>query len=347
MDKSKKLKRKTMGLLAKNLIVLAVLIAIALVGVRSWFTTATTATASGLSVKAELPAGLDVAIVPKGEIPSATDWKEVENINFTSADFPWLGDLNMTQVTGDGISFIKPYLEQEGTVAIVDSTSSWASNKIVTEPNVDYISFDLYMRTEAVGQKVQLDAETFCGPEDVSQALCDNEGKNISKNSVIGSTRISVTNAQSGSSEARKLLWIPAPHIYYNYDYLMTGITNTSNTYGLAVARNTNKYANSLNGTYNHTYWTSTKAHNRIAYGTNRAANVTANTNMDYKLHANVDIATLSNRLSTLSGYSSDTTHYYNKARFNIWFEGEDPEARAAQVGGELQVSLKFNIMNS
>ena len=52
MKKSDEIRRKTWRMIAKNLIVLAALAVAAVIGVMSWFTQNTTATADGISVEA-------------------------------------------------------------------------------------------------------------------------------------------------------------------------------------------------------------------------------------------------------------------------------------------------------
>lgn len=369
MKKSRQLNRKTWRLLAKNLIVLVVMVAVAVVGVRSWFTTSASINASGFDIKCEVPAGLEIAIVQPGRTPAASDWKDVSSITLNTTNFSWLSDLNMSQITGDGKTFIAPYLAQEGGIAVIDNTSaSWDSDKIETRPNIDYLSFDLYMRTKDSGKKVVYKSDTYCGPVNPNETFA-NDGTKLNANSVIGAVRVAsvgfTNNYSSTTLSNRSLLWIPAPHIYYAYDTIWTpanapsttirnNLLSTSNTYGLPTARDTstntltNYYSsNNYNGTYKHNYWTytassNTKTHSYIAYGTNRATQVTANTNQDYQLGSQIDLSAL-NATQTISG----TNYYVNKARINVWIEGEDPEARAAQVAGEFTLSLKFDLVNS
>lgn len=361
MKKSAKIKRKTIGLIVKNLIVLVVLIAVAAVGVRSWYTDRTTATATGLAVEAKIPEALEIAIVEPGKIPTTSQWTSASSILLNGSNFSFLANMNMTQVTGDGIKLIKPYLMQYGTVAAVDSSSAWDNSKIQTTRNEDYLSFDMYMRLRSSGKTVALTSDTSCMPVDPDDATNTNvplyeTSDGVNKPlpaSAIGSLRMSVTNAET-TNEARKLLWIPAPNVYYNFDHIelnTSALLNTSNQLNLQYSDNgtmTPVYSGDYTkGTYNHTYWTDTKEHKIISYGSNKASNVTANTEHDYKLHDTVTIGTMDKPLTGLTGYSDPAaygSYYYDKCRFNFWFEGEDPEARAAQVGGTFRSVLHLSL---
>lgn len=362
MKKSDQIRRKTWRLLAKNLIILSVFAVVAIVGVRSWFTTVSSADAGGILVTCEKPAGLEIAITEPGQAPASGDWTSDNTVNIDSQHFSFLQNLNFSQVTGDGKTFIAPYLAQDGGIAIVDIASAWDSDKIGTEANTDYLSFDIHFRSGDSGKKVVLKSETYCGPVDPNEDFAP-EGTKLNPNSVIGAVRVSSVNYTSytGALGNRSLLWIPAPHIYYAYDTIWTAdssttpaaartnLVSTSNTYGLQkLSGNSlvNYYSdNNFNGTYNHNYYTydtSTleKTHSYIPYGTNVASNVTANTNKDYLLHKDVSI-------STLNYHPNGSTYYFGKCRMNVWIEGEDPEARAAQVAGEFKFNFSLGLVNA
>ena len=77
MKKSDEIRRKTWRMIAKNLIVLAALAVAAVIGVMSWFTHKTSATADGISMKCETPPGIEIAVVGASEsAPSNSDYKE-------------------------------------------------------------------------------------------------------------------------------------------------------------------------------------------------------------------------------------------------------------------------------
>lgn len=370
MKKSEEIRRKTWRMIAKNLIILAVLGVVAFIGTRAWFTTGTSTTASGIEVECSIPAGLEVLIKSPGSTVNESDvWSDASTIQLNATNYAFLQNLNMSQVTGDGKIFIAPYLVQQNGIAIVDAEDAWDASKITTTPNQDYLSFDLYMRTAAKGKTVVFKNDTYCGPENPNETFANEEGNRLNPNSVIGAVRVCAAGFASlnaTSPNSTKLLWIPAPHVYYAYDRIWTALdgdtstpstqkfllSDTGNTLGLATAIDTtsleltNYYPdNRFNGTYNHNYWSYlnlTKTHGSIAYGDSATSNVTANTQKDYKLHKNVDIAVLNNSV-TYSG----TEYQVNKVRVNVWIEGEDPESRAAQVDGKFKFRLELDMVNN
>ena len=69
MNKSEKLSRKTRRMIAKNLIILAVLAVVAFASVVSWFTMSQKAEADGIVVQTQVADGLEFYIMP----PSNSD----------------------------------------------------------------------------------------------------------------------------------------------------------------------------------------------------------------------------------------------------------------------------------
>lgn len=343
MKKSAKLKRKTKRLLIKNLIVFVVLIAVTIVGVRSWFSNSpNSATAQEIHVTCSVPEGLEVAVLPAGNSPdSSTVWHDREfTLDSTQPEFSWLSTLSIADVTGNGLIFIKPPMMQTSSVAHVKTDGTWNAAQYTTTANKEYLSLEVYFRTSKASQKVQLAADTYYGPPDPNQSY-GNAVSGWHANSVIGAARMAVFE---GSSQ--KLLWIPAPHLYYDGVNLNTNVTATNNNYGLYYldTGGSTVYIHQ-DGTYNHAYYTSDRQRHTIAYSaassssanTSSASGVTANTSKDYMLHKNVDIAAL--------GGSSE--YKINHVRMNMWIEGEDPESRAAQVSGKFKAILKFQMVST
>ncbi len=357
MDKCKQFKKRTWKLLFKNLIIFGTLVVVTIVGVLAWFSINTTVQASGMEISAKAPVGLDVAIVDpslsgtalQNHLKNNNNWHS-GSIDFTATDYPFLSELNLLPVTGNGISFIKPPQTQYSAVAAVQTSVTWNATNTQTNANWDYISFDMYFRTTGSGKKTVLDGETFFGPLNTSASM-GNQINGVSPNSVIGAARMAILD---NTYSTRKLLWIPAPHLYYDGVDLDSNVIKTSNTYGLYYTdtNNNDVYLNT-DGTYNHGYYSSDKTRSIIPYmdytnaNFNPATKVTANTSKDYMLHNDTNLANLSNRLTTYTGEANTSTNYNyfaNKVRVNMWIEGEDPESRATQVSGEFKVNLKLKI---
>ena len=234
MKKSEELGRKTRRMIAKNLIVLAVLAVATVVGVRSWFTsTGAQAVASGLSVDCQIPEGLEVCVVDPSYTGSQltnylnddANWKSASFV-ISDEDYPFLAALSLADISGNGKTFISPPIYQIGSVARVhdrqlsgetesEFLSKWSSANLETKRNQDYMSINLYFRTEAPGKKVVLDQSSYFGPPSGPAASYDfgNEVAGYSPDAVIGAARMAVYDS---TLTTRKLLWVPAPHIYFD-----------------------------------------------------------------------------------------------------------------------------------
>jgi hypothetical protein len=314
-------------MIAKNLIVLLSMALIAFVGVWSWFTNKTSATASGIEVECQAPDGIQVAIVPKGQTPADGDYKE-GNIRLTEENYADLfKTLYMTEVTSDGISFIKPPLKQENGKAVPDLDADW--DDITATANTDYLSFDLYVRSKTQNS-VSLSDTSYIKP--VSTNLLDtSSGNNLStsgsfsRDSVIGAVRFSMVN----TNNSRELLWIPAPNIHLNQ---VNGV--------YTVDTNITAESSDLH-TYTHYYYTEdgTKSQlNSSKSSPTQGKDVTVNTDGSYTLGQDVQVISLTKK-------SGD--YYVDHVTCNLWIEGEDDEARLALVNGRFTVSLDLKIKNN
>lgn len=366
MKKSAKLKRKTIKMIVKNLIVFAVLVAVSSMGVYSWLNESEVkkADAMGMSnVTCSVPEGLEVAVVAPGagiisSGANATVWHK-ESFAVTVDDYAFLNALSFTEVTGDGKSFVKPRIKQFGSVAVADTSnvSSWVN----ATANSEYLSLDLVLRSTASSAIVSLDKETYCGPEAATQEW-GNSLNGWSPHTVIGAVRVAVEDADTLNNLQQKLLWVPAPFLHFdpvsrNGDaQLITNITDTTNSYGLIhyeTVENREVELDTEDGTYNHGYYSksgNTATRDKILYNNNVAnagTNVTANPSI-----AATDIYQLPYDVPITSQFSAGTqvvydgvTYYQHRVRVNIWVEGEDPESRAAQVNGKFKTILRLKLV--
>lgn len=347
MKKSQMLSRKTWKMLAKNLIILAVLGVVAFVGVMSWFTTSTTATADGISVRTESTDGLEYYIVapsdndqydninsklkaneeynkshPK-EKPRNTSWHTSGvTFDFTDPEFKFMEDIFLCEVTGDGNTFKIPKLIQYGEVAYVDKTSGFDD---ATE-NEDFMSFDIYFRSEG-SHDIAMKSDSSIVPNGTIDATTE-EGM---KNAAIGAVRLSVMNRNN-----RELLWIPGPNVWYD------GLANK----GEGELKKAPSKAGFGNGsvTYNGSelVYTGEKTSEHAFYNASRVrdsvkdTSLVASTEGDYNLGKNVTVVTLNQ--------TKNDGYHYGHVRVNLWIEGEDAEARLKFVGGKFDMKLKFTL---
>lgn len=323
-----KVKRDTKSLVMKNLIVMAVLIAIALTGVISWFTSKTEATADGINVTCKAPKGLKIAVVRHGDpAPDVNDddqWSEGE-ITLTKDKYPFLKEQSIIEITSDGTDFYKPKLTQENGKAKPDTSSDWD----VADKD-SYLSIDVYMKT---GEEhvVYLNSETEISP--ISTTLTGEQSGNksddgdFSKDCIVGAVRLSTVNS---TDSKLKNLWIPAPQIHYDSDKKEVTLGNTSGD------------------TFKHKYWEVAKNSDDKTgkpQGTEPVEykkGVITNTNNNFKLGKNCVFANLTkNQPNDEDEYATGMT------TVNIWVDGEDDEARFAMVGGKFKATIKLSLGNN
>ncbi|MCH5297084.1 MAG: hypothetical protein J1E85_05390 [Ruminococcus sp.] len=320
MNDTQVTKGKIGRLIAKNLIVMLVAVIVALTGVLAWFTNQTSVEADGVSVECKAPDGVYIAIVKHGD-PAPSDDEYSTEIHLNSENYPFLEDLYMTEVTGDGTngSFLRPALTQSGGKAMVDTSAEWA----YAEENSDFLSFDLYIRSESP-HIIGLTSGSSIAP--VSQKLTWNAGEsttgcnpstygNFSKDCIVGAVRFSVV--ANGEDETRELLWIPAPNIKLSDD-------------AASVETNLTK-----GDTYKHFYYDENKIQKTL---TNSA--VVANNKLDYTLGSDKQIVEIQTT-------DADGDYFVTYVTCNMWVEGEDDESRLALVGGEYKVMLELMLMDN
>ena len=206
--------RKTGRMIAKNLIVLFTVALAGFCGIQAWFTDKSSADADGINVECQAPDGIEIAVVKHGDpAPNAYTTGEIK---LDKDNYPFLKELQLTEITGDGISFSKPALIQSDGKANVNPDGVWSEPKV----NLHYLSFDLYIRSKsqyniAIGGKSTIKPEA---PQLTTQdgTGIQNKSKygNFSRDSVVGAVRFSVVDYNSQPTPLKKLLWLPAPNIF-------------------------------------------------------------------------------------------------------------------------------------
>ena len=368
MKKSDELRLRTRKMIAKNLIILVALAVVAFVGVYSWFTKTTTATADGINASTKMNDKLEFYIMPpsdtdqysaikqrfvdnanwnaehSSETPRRTKWHQGKvDFDFSDQEFKFMDGLFMSEVTGDGTSFKIPKLMQYNNVAYIDTTQAF-ENAVA---NDNYMSFDLYFRSKN-NYSIALTNESKIEPVDANSlsGQHDYNGENDEasmKPGAIGAVRMSILNC---ANNERELLWIPAPNVWYNglTDHLYTGLTaNDTGDYsfsnkGSAYYTGSDIALRTGESTTDHSFYSANNAsRTKWANGTN---NVKASTDRNYYLGSDssddVVVVTLENQ---------DGDYRYGHIRVNLWIEGEDAEARLRLVNGKFNMSLCFDII--
>lgn len=319
--------RKTGRMIAKNLIVLFTVALAGFCGIQAWFTDKRSAEANGIAVECQAPDGIEIAVVGhNGPAPKDTEYT-TGNITLSKANCKFLENLQLTEITGDGIDFRKPALIQIDGKAQVDTTTAWSP----ADANLHYLSFDLYIRSKSQ-YNISIGKKSTIKP--VAPQLKASDGTVItnkskygdfSRDAVVGAVRFSVVDYKQDSPE-KKLLWLPAPNIL--------------------LQQNGDEYTLSDNKTsgdsYSHVYYDKNQKQQTVSSAEKDAAFVVNNSfdggKFTYELGTNQKIAQLKK--------SSDTENdpYYGDfgamVTCNMWIEGEDAEARLALVNGKFKVNL-------
>lgn len=363
MKKTVSPNRKTGRIIAKNLIILLVLTVITFVSMWSWFTSNPEATADGLNVKCSADEGIEIAVVAAGaEAPASTDYKS--NFVLTKSDSEnetqaqavaegegasetskvnLLDDLTLTEITSDGITFVRPNLKQINGIAtpvIYTDEAKTAKDKwSAATPQVHYLSFDLYMRSKNQ-VKVYLDSTSKFVPKSTHltgtnatnvSSYCT-EGNIYSCDCIVGAARFSVVD-KTLDTPTRKLLWIPHPELYLNTVNNENGGNSfvMINDLAMATANKSNKHSYYEVDADGSQYSPRGEKPVTIENGVT-ASRKSGN---DYILGENVQLA-------ALTGTADSNGYYYNHVTCNMWIEGEDPEAKLALVGGEFTLDFKL-----
>lgn len=320
--------RKTGRMIAKNLIVLFTVALAGFCGIQAWFTDKSSADADGINVECQAPDGIEIAVVGH-DAPAPTEYT-TGKITLNKDNYPFLKELQLTEITGDGISFKKPALIQSDGRANVDTsaTSNWSEPTV----NKHYLSFDLYIRSKsqyniAIGSKSTIKP---VAPQLTTQngmgIINKSKYGNFSRDSVVGAVRFSVVDYDSQSTPLKKLLWLPAPNILLTQDG--DGYTLSDNMRS--------------GDSYKHVYYDKNKTKQEVSSTTGDDAFVVNNNGFPdgkftYELGENKEIA----RLEKPSGSGQENNQFYSAmVTCNMWIEGEDEEARLALVNGKFKVNL-------
>lgn len=317
--------RKTGRMIAKNLIVLFTVALAGFCGIQAWFTDKSSAEADGINVECQAPDGIEIAVV-KHKDPAPTAYT-TGKITLDKTNYPFLKDLQLTEITGDGIYFSKPALIQSDGKANVNPDGVWSEPKV----NLHYLSFDLYIRSKsqyniAIGKNSTIKP---VAPQLITQdgTGIQNESKygKFSRDSVVGAVRFSVVDYKP-ATPSKKLLWLPAPNIL---------LTQDGDGYTLSD--------NEKNGvSYSHVYYDKNKTKQIVSSTTGDDAFVVNNKGFEggkftYELGQDKTIA----ELKKPSGTGQENNQFFSAmVTCNMWIEGEDEEARLALINGKFKVNL-------
>lgn len=193
--------RRTGLLVAKNLIILLVLVAVCVLAVWAWFTSSHTADANGINVVAK-GEGVQVSWDGKSfydDLTASTNDEVVAEKVGLAKD---LGSpLSLDLITGDGINFFKP-LTNRRTGDVVAKGNVWQGTA-VTKSTGNYVDFDLYFRSTAE-RDVYLTGESRISPKSDTERMSDYG--DFSKDNIAAASRVAFLDK---SKENCSFIWAP------------------------------------------------------------------------------------------------------------------------------------------
>lgn len=205
-NSEKSVSRKTGSLIAKNLIVFLVLIAVCVFAIFSWFTDIKTADASGISVKSKSDGvevswdgesyykhltAMDGSGVVEGDTGLAKNITGQEGV-----------PASLELVTGNGIDFFSPVVNRRTGDALLNSDGSWKGSA-VTNSEGKYIDVDLYFRALSPFT-IFLAGDSAVSPKNPDGNM--SSFGNFSKDYIAAATRVAFLDS---TKTACSFIWAP------------------------------------------------------------------------------------------------------------------------------------------
>lgn len=231
--------------------------------------------------------------------------------------------LMMTDITGDGVTFIKPSVNKSENPPVVITTEN-ATNAVA---NSDYISIPLFLRSTE-------DTVVYLSPQsDLLTTDAIKEGfsilkpttygnRDFSRDCIVGAARVSVIDASTTSGE-QKFIWIPHPELYL--DTTDGFVMKYDRTAELGDENHLPNYHTYSEKSYVHSYYRSNSSGGGVTLVNEFPANQTVTKITDKE----AQVITLEAGVS-------------KKILVNVWIEGTDAETRRALEGGSFKLDLRF-----
>ncbi len=290
-------------------------------------------------------------------------------LSFTGKEGTWQDSLNLADLTENGVNVLDtmkfinvssngqtfriPALTQHDNYADID-------NRVDAEyavANKDYLSFDVYMRSKDP-IKVYFSSDSKADP--VSATLTGTGSGNpcssayatgnntFSKDCIVGALRVAALNEVG----TKKFIWIPRPDIHLNNAVGSTNYTMTIDAGSTTNVAGTGKPESNYqwNDSYKHFYFPGNMGANvmDIASGVGSNVQVYAGNVSPLGIPDSTKTEPTGGKtlLATLSGTPDADGYYVSHAKFNVWIEGCDTEARRALVGGKFNLTIMLDSFN-
>lgn len=377
------MKQTRHSLMAKGIIVLLSLLVLVFAFTFGWFTVANPdASATGVTLSTKGTADFDYAI---GFVCANTNYRylhtdftnqsagelNLKSLRVGSDTYDLLYDYKPIDVTGNGVKLIRPAMNY-GNWSVNTASNNYSN----AEANVQYISFDLIVRSKGActvsldeGAYAKGNCENAPGDGRLTGSSAANKSTygNFSRDAIVGAVRVAFCNYDNSGDEnfnttkllteeqttyqsEPSLLWLPRPDLYLNNGgqdlattgwSLNTGVTATqtfTRISGGADRQTENGYS-----TYKHQYY-------NIYEVPQGGTASTVVDNSSYVKNSTIKSGQVKfNQIAPVmqvnilddtngNGVHDGNEYYYGKVKIRIWLEGTDSESRRALTDG------KFNI---
>ena len=201
-------KGKSGRFIAKNIIVLAVLVAVCTLGVWSWLTKGQTSFANGINITAKGD-GVKVSWDGKSYYDDLTARDDSGIIKDQTGPAKNLcgvdgSPLSLNLITGDGINFFEPYINRRTGQTLLNANGSWQGIE-VNDKNSEgrYVDMDLYFRS-TVERDVYLSTASSVSPR--SEQGNWSEFGHFSRDYISAATRVAFLNEKKDQCS---FIWAP------------------------------------------------------------------------------------------------------------------------------------------
>ena len=346
-------KRRNPSWLIKAIVLLLSLIIMVFAMSLAWFSPPDKpVNATGLTVQSSGSTAFDMAVgfetSANGYQYTMTDYSKNFSLSeITGLDgktYDVLHDFSPIDITGNGVTLVRPSMKNKN-----EDINRQSSTFTTVTPNREYISFDLYFRSDKEC-KVFLDSGSFVkGAIEINGGtLTDTserkaENGDFCKDAIVGAVRVSFVNyddfiegedLSSRQSEPR-LLWLPRPDIHLNTkDDNGDDLSPWTLSTGVQPEQIYDKFETvsdrlpAFADTYTHHYFRYDHIPTEDRY---------VGVDVD-----NYDTVTDPSRVAICDVDKEINGMYYGKVQVNVWIEGCDAEARRALSGGQFQI--KFDL---
>ncbi len=216
-DSKKNDNRKIGSLVAKSLIILAVLVAVLSFSIFSWFTTGQTAYGSGINIKSKADGveiswdgetyykhltAMDSNDVVEGQVGLSKNLSEEDGV-----------PASLGLVTGNGLNFFTPVVNRRTGDILLNTDGTWKGS-VVEDGTGKYIDADLYFRAQSPFE-IYLAGDSRVSPKDPEGNMSDYGS--FSKDNIAAASRVAFIQQSAGENgtvtESCSFIWAPNANI--------------------------------------------------------------------------------------------------------------------------------------